>query len=85
MDFLLPISLLVLSLFPPEHNLFKRQWLLGKNFGYSTALEMFGDYFKSKIFELFNYNYHMFFLVPFLSLQISASGKLYNFLSNNFL
>ena len=63
---------------------FKRQWLLGKNFGYSTALEMFNDYFKSKFLNYLIIIITCFFLVPFLSLQISASGKLYNFLSNNF-
>ena len=44
---------------------------------------MFNDYFKSKFL-----NYLIiiitFFFGPILSLQISASGKLYNFLSNNF-
>ena len=60
---------------------FKRQWLLGKNFGYSTAVEMFNDYFRSKFLNYLIVIITCFFLVPFLSLQISA---LYNFLSNNF-
>ena len=64
---------------------FKRQWILGKNFGYTTPVEMFNDYFQSKLIKVLIIIIVLCFSIPFLGLQLAASGKLFNFLSNDFL
>jgi len=64
---------------------FKRQWILSKNFGYTSPIEMFNDYFESKCIKYLIIFITLSFSIPFLSLQLSASGKIYNYLSNGFL
>jgi Na+/proline symporter len=64
---------------------FKRQWILGKRFGYTTPVEMFADYFQGKMIRILTIIIALSFSIPFLGLQLAASGKLFNFLSNDVL
>ncbi len=55
----------------------KRQWLLGQRFGYVTPGEMFADYFNSPIImRLLVILIALCFSVPYLGLQLQASGIL---------
>lgn len=60
----------------------KRQWLLGKRFGYVTPGEMFGDYFRSDIIRLLIVLVALIFSVPYLGIQLRASGFLFHVLTN---
>ena len=64
---------------------FKRQWILGRHYGYTTPVEMFSDYFQGKMIRVLIIFIALCFSIPFLGLQLAASGKLFNFLSNGFL
>lgn len=55
---------------------FKRQWLLGKRFGYVTSGEMLADYFSSPLLRLLVVLIAVVFSVPFLGMQLRASGAL---------
>ena len=55
---------------------FKRQWLLGKRFGYVTSGEMLADYFSSPLLRLLVMLVAVVFSVPFLGMQLRASGAL---------
>tara|TARA_Y100000741_G_scaffold351639_1_gene322936 strand:+ start:33 stop:1877 length:1845 start_codon:yes stop_codon:yes gene_type:complete len=61
--------------------LLKRQWILSKNYGYITSGEMIADYFQSKTLRLLVVIIALFFSIPFLGIQLAASGKILNFLS----
>lgn len=61
----------------------KKQWVLGKRFGYITPSEMYGDYFKSKSLQLIIIFIAVLFVVPFAGLQIFLSGQLLSVISNN--
>jgi len=56
----------------------KRQWLLGKRFGYITPGEMFSDYYRSDSMRLLTVVVAMVFSVPYLGVQLKASGLLFN-------
>ncbi|MEE3232899.1 MAG: sodium:solute symporter family protein [Candidatus Latescibacterota bacterium] len=56
----------------------KRQWLLGKRYGYITPGEMFSDYYQSNAMRLLTVIVAMVFSVPYLGLQLKASGLLFN-------
>ena len=60
----------------------RRQWMLGKRFGYVTAGEMFADYFQGTLIRLLTVVVALFFSVPFLAMQLKASGWLFHFLSD---
>jgi len=60
----------------------KRQWMLGKRFGYVTPGEMFSDYFKSDTIRVLTVVVALFFSVPYLGVQLRASGFLFNVLTN---
>ncbi len=60
----------------------KRQWILGKRFGYVTPGEMFSDYFKSDVIRLLVVIVAMFFSIPYLGVQLRASGFLFNVLTD---
>lgn len=60
----------------------RRQWMLGKRFGYVTPGEMFADYFQGPMIRLLSVIVALFFSVPFLAIQLKASGMLFNFLSD---
>ena len=54
----------------------KRQWLLGKRFGYSTPGEMFADYFQGDALRILVLIVALLCSVPFVGMQLSASGYL---------
>jgi len=56
----------------------KRQWLLGKRFGYITPGEMFSDYYQSNAMRFLTVIVAMVFSVPYLGVQLKASGFLFN-------
>lgn len=60
----------------------KRQWLLGKRFGYVTPGEMFGDYFGGDGIRLLVLLVALVFAIPFVGMQLSASGYLLQILSD---
>jgi len=60
----------------------KRQWILGKRFGYVTPGEMLADYFKGDMVRVLTVVVALCFSVPYLGLQLAASGKLFNILSD---
>jgi len=54
----------------------KRQWLLGKRFGYITPGDMFADYFDSEMLPMLVLLVALVFAIPFVSMQLSAAGFL---------
>lgn len=60
----------------------KRQWLLGKRFGYVTPGEMFSDYFGGEGIRLLVLLVALMFSIPFLGMQLAASGYLIQVLSD---
>lgn len=60
----------------------KRQWMLGKRFGYVTPGEMFADYFKSDRIRLLTVIVAVLFTVPFVGVQLGAAGYLFNVLTD---
>ena len=63
----------------------KRQWMLGKRFGYVTPGEMFSDYYKSDLMRILTVIVALFFSVPYLGVQLRASGFLFNIVTDNML
>lgn len=63
----------------------KRQWILGKRFGYVTPGEMYSDYFRSDAMRVLTVIVALVFSVPYLGLQLKASGALFHVLSDGFL
>lgn len=63
----------------------KRQWMLGKRFGFVTPGEMFSTYFKSDAIRLLVVLVALIFSVPYLGLQLRASGFLFNVLTDGML
>ncbi len=64
--------------------LLKRQWMLGKRFGYVTPGEMFADYFKGDAIRIISVGISLLFAVPFLAMLFGASGFLVSELSEGF-
>ena len=60
----------------------KRQWILGKRFGYVTPGEMLADYFKGDMVRVLTVVVALCFSIPYLGLQLAGSGKLFNVLSD---
>jgi len=60
----------------------KRQWLLGHQFGYATAGEMFEDYFHGYGLRLATVAIALLFGIPFVALLMGASGFLISELTN---
>ena len=60
----------------------KRQWILGKRFGYVTPGEMFADYFRSDAIRILTVVVALFFSIPYLGVQLRASGFLFNVLTD---
>ncbi len=60
----------------------KRQWMLGKRFGYVTPGEMFSDYYQTDVMRILTVIVALFFSVPYLGLQLRASGFLFNVLTD---
>jgi Na+/proline symporter len=63
----------------------KRQWMLGKRFGFVTPGEMFAYYFKGDAVRLLTVLVAIIFSVPYLGLQLRASGFLFNVLTDGLL
>ena len=60
----------------------KRQWMLGKRFGFVTPGEMFSEYFKSDFIRVLIVLVALVFSVPYLGIQLRASGFLFNVLTD---
>ncbi len=63
----------------------KRQWLLGKHFGYVTPGEMFSDYYRSETLRVLIVVVALVFSIPYLGVQLRASGYLFNILTDGML
>ncbi len=60
----------------------KRQWMLGKRFGYVTPGEMFSDYFQGDAIRILTVIVALLFSIPYLGVQLGASGFLFNVLTD---
>ena len=63
----------------------KRQWMLGKRFGFVTPGEMLSHYFKSDAIRILVVLVALCFSVPYLGIQLRASGFLFNVLTDGWL
>lgn len=63
----------------------KRQWLLGKHYDFMTPGEMLAYYFKSDLFRLLVILVALVFSIPYVGLQLRASGFLFNVLTDGLL
>ena len=60
----------------------KRQWMLGKHFGYVTPGDMFSDYFGGVTIRLIVVLIALVFSIPFVGMQLMAAGYLIQVLSD---
>lgn len=60
----------------------KRQWLMGKRYGFVTPGEMYHQYFNSEAMRILTVIVALFFSVPYLGIQLRASGVLFNILTD---
>ena len=60
----------------------KRQWILGKRFGYVTPGEMMSDYFQGDGIRILTVLVALFFSIPYLGVQLAASGYLFDVLTD---
>lgn len=60
----------------------KRQWMLGKRFGFVTPGEMLSTYFHGDAIRLLTVLVALCFSIPYLGLQLRASGFLFNVLTD---
>lgn len=63
----------------------KRQWLLGRHFGFVTPGEMFAHYFQSRLIRVLVVVVALVFSVPYLGLQLRAAGFLLNVITHGLL
>ena len=61
----------------------KRQWMLGKRFGYVTPGEMLSDYFQGDMIRILVVIVALLFSIPYLGVQLGASGFLFNVLTDD--
>jgi Na+/proline symporter len=61
----------------------KRQWMLGKRFGYITPGEMLADYFQGDAIRILVVIIALLFSIPYLGLQLDASGFLFQVLTDD--
>ncbi|MFO1120083.1 MAG: sodium:solute symporter family protein [Rhodospirillales bacterium] len=59
----------------------KRQWMLGKRFGYVTPGEMLADYFQGDAIRVLSVVVALFYSIPYLGVQLGASGYMFNVLT----
>jgi Na+/proline symporter len=59
--------------------------MLGKRFGYVTPGEMFADYYKSDTMRILTVVVALIFSVPYLGVQLRASGFLFNVLTDGWM
>jgi Na+/proline symporter len=62
----------------------KRQWILGKRFGYITQGEMLSDYYRGNGIRLLTVIVGVLFTIPYLALQLLAAGYLFQVLTDGF-
>ena len=60
----------------------KRQWMLGKRFGYVTPGEMLSDYFQGDAIRILTVIVALLFSIPYLGVQLGASGFLFEVLTD---
>lgn len=60
----------------------KRQWMLGKRFGYVTPGEMLSDYFQGDAIRILTVLVALLFSIPYLGVQLGASGFLFSVLTD---
>jgi len=60
----------------------KRQWMLGKRFGYVTPGEMLSDYFRGDTIRILTVIVALLFSIPYLGVQLGASGFLFSVLTD---
>jgi SSS family solute:Na+ symporter len=60
----------------------KRQWILGKRFGYVTPGEMLADYHQGDAIRILTVLVALLFSIPYLGVQLGASGFLFNVLTD---
>jgi solute:Na+ symporter, SSS family len=60
----------------------KRQWMLGKRYGYVTPGEMLSDYFQGDAIRILTVLVALLFSIPYLGVQLGASGFLFNVLTD---
>ncbi len=60
----------------------KRQWMLGKRFGYVTPGEMLSDYFQGDLIRILTVIVALLFSIPYLGVQLGASGFLFEVLTD---
>ena len=60
----------------------KRQWLMGKRYGFVTPGEMYHQYFNSEAMRVLTVIVALFFSIPYLGIQLRASGVLFNILTD---
>ncbi len=65
--------------------LLKRQWILGKRYGFVTPGEMLSTYFRGDTIRLLTVLVALCFSIPYLGLQLRASGFLINVLTDGYL
>ncbi len=75
-------NLSVLTMAVPALLFFKRQWILGRHYGFVTPGDMFACYFRSETMRLLVVIVALVFSVPYLGLQLRAAGYLFNVLTN---
>ena len=61
----------------------KRQWILGKRYGYVTPGEMLADYFQGDAIRILTVGVALLFSIPYLGVQLGASGFLFNVLTDD--
>ena len=60
----------------------RRQWVLGRAFNYLTPGEMYSDYYGGNAIRLLTVLVAFLFSVPYLGVQLRASGDLFNVLTD---
>ncbi|MCP1674759.1 Na+/proline symporter [Natronocella acetinitrilica] len=63
----------------------KRQWMIGKRWGYVTPGEMFSHYFNSEAIRILVVLVALIFSIPYVGIQLRASGFLFNVLTDGWL
>ncbi len=63
----------------------KRQWMLGKRFGFVTPGEMLSEYFRGDAIRILVVIVAMLFSIPYLGVQLGASGFLFDILTDGWI
>jgi Na+/proline symporter len=63
----------------------KRQWMLGKRFGFVTPGEMLSTYFQGDAIRILVVLVALLFSIPYLGVQLGASGFLFNVLTDGWI